>query len=78
MRNSIRVEMEIPEETMGIDLHKFSTGDRWSHYCIVDRRGKVVDEGRVPTRRKSMERFFSAYSQLSCGSCWRLEPTPGG
>lgn len=59
MRNSIRVEMEIPEETMGMDL-----GDRWSHYCIVDRRGQVVDEGRVPTRRKSMESFFSAYSQL--------------
>lgn len=59
MRNCIRVEMEIPEETMGIDL-----GDRWSHYCIVEREGKVVEEGRVPTRRQAMEKFFGTYGPL--------------
>jgi len=36
-----------PEMTMGLDL-----GDRYSHYCLLNRDGDVVEEGacRAPSR----------------------------
>ena len=30
--------------TIGIDL-----GDRFSHYCVLDEAGSVIDEGRLAT-----------------------------
>jgi transposase len=35
---------ERPEKTVGIDL-----GDRFSHYCVLNRDGEVIEEGRVRT-----------------------------
>lgn len=41
------------QQTIGLDL-----GDRHSHYCILDREGEVVEEGRVVTsERMFRERF---------------------
>lgn len=42
-----------PKTTIGIDL-----GDRWGHYCIVDRKGVVVEEGRVKMTRKEVAVHF--------------------
>ncbi len=34
--------------TIGIDL-----GDRYSHYCVLDKDGEVLEEGRLSTNRKA-------------------------
>lgn len=39
------------EMTLGIDL-----GDRYSHLCLLDREGEVVEEARVPTTLAAMGR----------------------
>jgi hypothetical protein len=44
-----RVEM-----TIGIDL-----GDVWSHYCILNQDGEVVDRGRFRTTPKAVEKWFT-------------------
>jgi hypothetical protein len=35
---------ERPGQTVGIDL-----GDRFSHYCVLNQEGEVVEEGRMRT-----------------------------
>ncbi len=55
MKDPIREINEIPELTMGLDL-----GDKCSYYCIIDKSGKRVEEGRVRTHRRAMERFFKS------------------
>jgi hypothetical protein len=35
------------QHTIGLDL-----GDRWSNYCVLDERGKIVLEQKLPTTRK--------------------------
>lgn len=42
-------------EVMGIDL-----GDRFSNYAVIDERGKIIEEGRVPTRRESMGQLLGS------------------
>lgn len=44
----------IPERTLGLDV-----GDRFSHYCLLDRDGLVVAEGRIATRQGDLEAFFA-------------------
>src|ERR1043165_6398333 len=39
--------------TIGIDL-----GDRFGHYCILDQKGIVVEEGRVKMTRKEVTVHF--------------------
>ncbi len=51
MKDSIREITQIPELTMGLDL-----GDKFSYYCIIDKSGKRVEEGRVKTQRRAMAR----------------------
>jgi transposase len=59
MRDSIKEISEIPELTMGLDL-----GDKFSHYCLVSRGGKKVEEGRVKTQRGAMEVFFQTQPKM--------------
>ena len=40
--------------TMGIDL-----GDKWSHLCVLDDGGTVVEEGRIPTTPGAFRRRFA-------------------
>ena len=40
--------------TIGIDL-----GDVWSHYCILNEDGEVVDRGRFRTTPKAIEKWFT-------------------
>jgi transposase len=42
-----------PEMTIGIDL-----GDRFSHVCVLNREGIVIDRFRFPTTRKGLARAF--------------------
>jgi transposase len=39
--------------TIGVDL-----GDIWSHYCILNQDGEVVDRGRFRTTAKAIEKWF--------------------
>ena len=43
------------QTTIGIDL-----GDRWSHYCVVDSSGTVMEEDRVRTTLEAMKAKFGA------------------
>lgn len=38
---------------IGVDL-----GDRFSHLCVLDVEGEVVEESRIPTSREGFERYF--------------------
>src|SRR5262245_5462870 len=42
------------ENTIGIDL-----GDKWSHYCILDGAGEVMEEGRFRTTKESLTKHFA-------------------
>ena len=44
--------------TIGVDL-----GDRWSHFCIVDGAGEVMDRGRVRTSRAAFKEHFGDLPQ---------------
>ena len=59
MKDSIREITQIPELTMGLDL-----GDKFSYYCIIDKSGQSVEEGRVKTQRRAMERFFKSQPKM--------------
>ena len=39
--------------TIGIDL-----GDVWSHYCMLNEEGEVIDRGRFRTSPKGVEKWF--------------------
>jgi transposase len=39
--------------TIGIDI-----GDRWSHYCILDKEGEIVEQGRFRTTATSVGKHF--------------------
>jgi len=43
----------LPERTMGLDL-----GDKYSHYCLIDREGEEIESGRVATRAEALEAKF--------------------
>ncbi len=45
--------------TFGIDL-----GDRYSDFCLVDRDGTMVEEGRIRTTSAAFDRFFTARSPM--------------
>src|SRR3974390_202270 len=68
MKNSNRgkSEVEKPAVTVGIDL-----GDRFSHYCVVNQDGAVMEEGRIATTTGGMERHFGGERKmriaLECG-----------
>ena len=46
-----------PELTIGVDL-----GDRYSHFCVLDASGEVVEDGRVTTTPVGLSRRFGSYS----------------
>src|ERR1700675_4770391 len=42
--------------TIGLDL-----GDRWSFYCVLNERGEVVREEKLPTTPEAMKRTFEKF-----------------
>ncbi len=56
-----------PEMTMGLDL-----GDRYSHYCLLDEEGEVVDQGRIRSTEAGLRRHLEGAPRLrialECGT----------
>jgi transposase len=42
-----------PEQTVGVDL-----GDRFSHYCVLNRDGEVMEEGRIRTSEEGFRQHW--------------------
>jgi transposase len=42
-----------PEQTVGVDL-----GDRFSHYCVLNRDGEVMEEGRIRTSEEAFRQHW--------------------
>jgi transposase len=42
-----------PEQTVGVDL-----GDRFSHYCVLNRDGEVMEEGRIRTTEEGIRQHW--------------------
>jgi transposase len=42
--------------TIGLDL-----GDRWSFYCVLNERGEIVREEKLPTTSEAMKRTFEKF-----------------
>jgi activator of 2-hydroxyglutaryl-CoA dehydratase len=62
---------EKPEMTLGLDM-----GDRYSHYCLLNQQGEVVEEGRMQSTSKPRCGGISRAS-LVCASRWnaaRIRP----
>jgi len=59
--------MDKPEMTMGIDV-----GDRFSHVCLVDNGGEVVERDRVRSTEAAFRRYFEGTARLrialECGT----------
>jgi transposase len=51
MKNKIS---QIPERTIGIDL-----GDKYTHFCVLDKSGSKIEEGRIATTKESFRCKFS-------------------
>ena len=56
-----------PEMPMGIDV-----GDRFSHVCLVDNEGEVVERDRVRSTEAAFRRYFEGTARLrialECGT----------
>ena len=56
-----------PTMTVGIDL-----GDRFSHYCLLNTDGDVIEEGRMQSTEAALRRHFEGEPQLrialECGT----------
>jgi transposase len=63
-------KMEAPDKplmTMGLDI-----GDRYSHYCLLNQPGDVVEEGRIQSTEAALRRHFEGEPcmriALECGT----------
>ena len=58
---------ERPSVTVGLDI-----GDRFSHYCVLNEEGNVVEEGRFSTNVAALRRQFEGEAQqriaMECGT----------
>lgn len=58
---------ERPVITVGLDL-----GDRFSHYCMLNQDGEVMEEGRVRTSEEALRRHFEGEPRqriaMECGT----------
>ena len=56
-----------PEMTLGLDL-----GDRFSHYCLLNGDGEIVEEGRMQSTEAALRRHFEGEPPmriaLECGT----------
>lgn len=57
MRKHTSVPSDVKAElTIGVDL-----GDRYSHFCVLNASGEVVEDGRVTTSPAGLSRRFGSY-----------------
>jgi transposase len=56
-----------PSITVGLDL-----GDRWSHYCLLNEDGDLVEEGRIATSEAGIRKQFEGEPRqrvaMECGT----------
>jgi transposase len=52
-KNSSRETTSSGQTTIGIDI-----GDQWSHYCVLDGAGEVIEEGRFRTKAEALAKHF--------------------
>jgi transposase len=56
-----------PEMTLGLDM-----GDRYSHYCLLNQQGEVVEEGLMQSTESALRRHFEGEPclriALECGT----------
>lgn len=50
---------KVPERTIGLDL-----GDKWTHWCEIDREAEVVDRGKVKTESGTLRKMFQRSQAL--------------
>ena len=63
----MEVTKDKPEITVGLDM-----GDRYSHYCLLNQQGDVVEEGRMQSTESALRRHFEGEPclriALECGT----------
>ena len=66
-KNKETMAVEKPSTTLGLD-----TGDRFSHYCVLNSEGEVMEEGRIRTEEKALRRQFEGEERMriamECGT----------
>ena len=69
------VKSQSGQLTVGIDL-----GDKFSHYCILDRAGEVLEEGRIRTTADARRMHCGRISTIVVQCAWpsRLARTQHG
>ncbi len=59
-RSSKKKKQKVSEKnTIGIDI-----GDQWSHYCVLDAEGEVIEEGRFRTRPEALAKHFEGIAAV--------------
>ena len=48
-----------PERSVGLDL-----GDRFIHYCVLNREGEVIEEGRMQSSESALRKHFAEESVM--------------
>jgi hypothetical protein len=62
MKNNINTATAVsakPSVTVGIDV-----GDRYSHYCMLNGEGEVVEEVRIRTLKSAFRRQFECEERM--------------
>ena len=59
VRKQAEVSQDQPTMTVGLDL-----GDRYSHYCLLNREGEVIEEGRMQSTEAALQRHFEGEPRL--------------
>ena len=53
-RSSKKKKQKVSEKnTIGIDI-----GEQWSHYCVLDAEGEVIEEGTFPDQTRGPGQAF--------------------
>ncbi|MDE3149778.1 MAG: IS110 family transposase [Acidobacteriota bacterium] len=67
MEQQTEAAKDKPVITVGLDL-----GDRYSHYCLLNEEGEVIEEGRIQSTEASFRRHFEGEPRqriaLECGT----------
>lgn len=59
MIKSVTEKIKNPTRTVGIDL-----GDKFSHYCVLDEAGDVIEEGRLKSTRSGFAAHFHGLAKM--------------
>ena len=67
MAQQMEITKDKPAITVGLDV-----GDRYSHYCVLNEDGEVVEEGRIQSTETAFRRHFEGEPRqriaLECGT----------